>query len=491
MNTYIGIDLGTSGVKLLLVTGDGRILSECTRHYPCLHPKEGWSEQDAQMWYVETLAGLAQLLEGQDRSLVRGIAAAGQMHGLVTLDKEGNLIRPAILWNDGRAQAQTEYLNGIVGKSELSRLTGNVAFAGFTAPKLMWMREHERKNFARISRIMLPKDYLVYRLCGEFSTDCSDAGGTLLFDVKNRAWSQEMCGVCGISEHMLPKVYESFSPIGTLKNTIAEELGLPRGVTVAAGAGDNAAAAVGMGAVGEGECNISVGTSGTIFISSDKFVPCTNNSLHSFCHADGGWHLLACILSAAASHLWWMKDVLRTSDFAEEEQDLYKRLGKSEVFFLPYLMGERCPHNDPSARAAFIGMSATTSREDMTLAVLEGVAFALNECLTLAKDSGISVPRATLCGGGAKSRVWRKIISSVLDIPLSVPRTEHGPALGAAMLAMTACGEYPSVRAASRALSSAGRENTSFITPDGALAEHYAARYQKYRAIYPALKSIF
>ena len=178
MSTYIGIDLGTSGVKLLLVTGDGRILSECTRHYPCLHPKEGRSEQDAQMWYVETLAGLAQLLEGQDRSLVRGIAAAGQMHGLVTLDKEGNLIRPAILWNDGRAQAQTEYLNGIVGKSELSRLTGNVAFAGFTAPKLMWMREHERKNFARISRIMLPKDYLVYRLCGEFSTDCSDAGGT-------------------------------------------------------------------------------------------------------------------------------------------------------------------------------------------------------------------------------------------------------------------------------------------------------------------------
>ena len=318
MNTYIGIDLGTSGAKFLLVAADGRILTENTQTYPVFYPQSGWSEQNPEDWYSAALRGMEELLKGQDRDAVKGISFGGQMHGLVVLDKEDKVIRPAILWNDGRTEKQTEYLNESVGKDKLSAYTGNIAFAGFTAPKILWMKENEPQNFARIAKIMLPKDYLAYRLSGAFVTDYSDASGMLLLDVKGRRWSKEMCKICAIDETLLPSLYESYEIVGTLKKEIRMLLGLSENVKIAAGAGDNAAAAVGTGVVGEGGCNISLGTSGTLFVSSEKYKEDKVNALHSFCHADGGWHLMGCILSAASCNTWWSDKILQTSDYARE-----------------------------------------------------------------------------------------------------------------------------------------------------------------------------
>ena len=486
MNTYIGIDLGTSGAKFLLVAADGTILAENTQTYPVSYPQSGWSEQNPEDWFAATLRGLKELLAGQDKSLVKGISFGGQMHGLVALDREDNVIRPAILWNDGRTEEETRYLNEAVGKDKLSAWTGNIAFAGFTAPKLLWLKKHEPENFARISKIMLPKDYLAYKLSGAFSTELSDASGMLLLDVKNRRWSPEMCELCGISEQMLPKLHESYEVVGTLKAEIAEQLGL-REVKVIAGAGDNAAAAVGTGVVGEGGSNISLGTSGTLFVSSETYKEDKINALHSFCHADGGWHLMGCILSAASCNSWWSDHILQTTDYAAEQAGLDDFLGRNDVYFLPYLMGERSPHNDVTARGAFIGMRPDTTRGQMTLAVLEGVAFALRDCMEAAKKNGAHIARTKLCGGGAKSKLWRKIVANVMNMPVDIPQTEQGPGFGAAMLAMVGCGEYGSVQAAADAIVRV-RET---VLPDPEIAAAYEEKYRHFTKLYPALKGLF
>lgn len=448
MNTYIGIDLGTSGTKFLLVSVNGEILGENTQSYAVSYPHSGWSEQSPELWYKAALTGLKELLQGQDKSAVKGISFGGQMHGLVVLDKDDNVIRPCILWNDGRTEKQTKYLNEVIGKDKLSEYTGNIAFAGFTAPKILWLKENEPENFAEIAKIMLPKDYLAYKLSGSFCTDHSDASGMLLLDIKNRRWSKEMCEICGISESMLPKLYESYETVGTLKKEIAEELGLSEEVKIIAGAGDNAAAAVGTGVVGEGGCNISLGTSGTLFVSATQYKEDKVNALHSFCHADGGWHLMGCILSAASCNAWWSDKILETNNYIKEQDGLEEYLGKNDVYFLPYLMGERSPHNDVNARGAFIGMRPDTTRKQMTLAVLEGVTFALRDCLEAAKKNGIEVKKTKLCGGGAKSPLWRKIVANVMNMPVEIPQTEQGPAYGCAMLAMVGCGEYKTVKEA-------------------------------------------
>ena len=487
MNTYVGIDLGTSGAKFLLVAADGTILAENTQTYPVFYPRSGWSEQNPEEWFAAAVRGLKELLQGQDKAAVKGISFGGQMHGLVALDKDDNVIRPAILWNDGRTEQETAYLNRIIGKEKISAYTGNIAFAGFTAPKILWMKRNEPENFKEIARIMLPKDYLAYRLSGRFCTDVSDASGTLLLDVKNRRWSPEMCAVCGISEQQLPELFESFEPVGTLKGEIAEELGLSAGVRVIAGAGDNAAAAVGTGVVGEGGCNLSLGTSGTLFVSSEKYKEDKVNALHSFCHADGGWHLMGCILSAASCNAWWSDKILQTEDYAREQAGLEEFLGENSVYFLPYLMGERSPHNDVNARGAFIGMRPDTSRGQMTLAVLEGVAFALRDCLEAARKNGVRIGRTMLCGGGAKSPLWRKIIANVMDLPVDLPQTEQGPSFGAAMLAMVGCGEYATVRAAAEAIVRV-RET---VFPDPAIARRYEEHYAVFRSLYPALRGVF
>lgn len=408
------------------------------------------------------------------------------MHGLVILDKEDKVIRPALLWNDGRTYEECDYLNNEIGKEKLSEYTANISFTGFTAPKILWVKNKEPENFARISKIMLPKDYIAYKLTGVHCTDLSDASGMLLLDVKNRRWSQEMCEICGIGEEMLPKLFESYECVGTVKEEIAKELGIPATVKVAAGAGDNAAAAVGTGTVGEGMCNISLGTSGTIFISSKKFGVDKFNALHAFAHADGYYHLMGCMLSAASCNKWWMEDIIGTDAYAKEQKDIVK-LGENHVYFLPYLMGERSPHNNPNARGTFIGMTMDTTRADMTQAVLEGVTFALRDSLEVARSLGIHLERTKICGGGAKSPLWKKMIANILNLKVDVIESEEGPALGGAMLAAVACGEYESVEAAAKKIV----KIVDTVYPEEELVAKYEARYQQFKEIYPACKPLF
>ena len=483
---YIGVDLGTSAVKLLLMDEKGEIRKIVSKEYPLYFPHPGWSEQNPEDWFLKTVEGIKELTAECEKSKVAGISFGGQMHGLVALDGEDRVIRPAILWNDGRTGEETDYLNEVIGKDKLSEHTANIAFAGFTAPKILWMKKHEPENFAKIRKIMLPKDFLAYKLSGVFCTDVSDASGVLLLDVKNRCWSKEMLDICGISEKQLPKLYESFQAVGTLRPEIAEELGLSGQVKVIAGAGDNAAAAVGTGTVGEGMCNISLGTSGTVFISSKSFGVDENNALHSFAHADGNYHLMGCMLSAASCNKWWNEDILKTKDFAAEQAQI-TRLGENNVFYLPYLMGERSPHNNPDARAMFIGMSMDTTREDMTQAVLEGVAFALRDSLEVAKSLGIRIERTKICGGGAKSPLWKKMIANIMNLKVDVIESEEGPALGGAMLAAVGCGEYPDVETIAEKLVKV----VDTVEPEDELVAKYEEKYQKFKKIYPAVKELY
>ncbi len=482
----IGVDLGTSAVKLLLMDEEGAIKNIVSREYPLYFPHPGWSEQNPQDWYAQAVEGIRELTKGFDKNEVKGIGFGGQMHGLVALDEHDQVIRPAILWNDGRTAKETDYLNQTIGQEKLSQYTANIAFAGFTAPKILWMKEHEPENFAKICKIMLPKDYLAYRLTGSFCTDVSDASGMLLMDVQHKCWSEEMLKICGITKEQLPQLYESFQVVGTLKPDIARELGLSDTVKVVAGAGDNAAAAVGTGTVGEGMCNISLGTSGTIFISSENFRVDGNNALHSFAHADGGYHLMGCMLSAASCNKWWMEEILKTSAY-EQEQAGVDRLGQNRVFYLPYLMGERSPHNDPKARAMFIGMSMDTTREEMTQAVLEGVAFGLRDSLEVARSLNLSIQRTKICGGGAKSPLWKKIIANVMDLSVDVMESEEGPAMGGAMLAAVGCGVFDSVKDAAEKLVKV----VDTVEPEADLTAKYQERYEKFRRIYPTVKELY
>ena len=403
-------------MKLLLTNESGEILNSVTKEYPLSFPRPGWSEQDPRDWWKAVQHGILELTENFNKDQVRGIGCGGQMHGLVALDEDDRVIRPAILWNDGRTAEETEWLNTVIGKEKLSELTANIAFAGFTAPKLLWMKRHEPENFARIKKIMLPKDYINYRLTGVHSCDYSDASGMLLLDVAHRCWSKEMLEICGISEEQMPKLFESYEVTGTLRGFVSGSLGLPRDCRVVAGAGDNAAAAVGTGVVGEGGCNISLGTSGTIFISSKKFGVDPNNALHAVAHADG----------------------------------------------------------------------VDTGRSDMVQAVLEGVAFAIRDSFEIAKSLGIPIVSSRLCGGGAKSPLWRKILADILNIRLEIPQTEEG-GYGAAMLAMVGCGEYKSVEECAGVLTSVSET----IEPDPAAAARYETQYLKFKKIYPAMKTLF
>ena len=483
---YLGIDLGTSAVKLLAMDKDGKILKTVSVEYPISFPQSGWSEQNPEDWYKGTMEGIGKLLDGLNDTEVDGIGVGGQMHGLVILDSDDNVIRPAILWNDGRTTAETDYLNTEIGMDKLSEYTGNIAFAGFTAPKVLWVKNNEPENFSKISKLMLPKDYIVYRLTGSYVSDYSDASGMLLMDVKNKCWSKEMLEICGISDVQMPELHESFDVVGTVKAEIAAELGISGELKVVAGAGDNAAAAVGTGTVGAGGCNLSLGTSGTLFISNDKFSVDSKNSLHSFAHADGGFHLMGCMLSAASCNKWWMDEILRDKDYSGNQAGIEK-LGENNVFFMPYLMGERSPHNNPKVRAGFLGMSMDTTREDMVQAVLEGVAFGLRDSLEVARSLGIKVEVSNICGGGAKSPLWRKIIANVMNIKLEIQENDEGPALGGAILAAVGCGRYANVIEASKSLVKV----VETVEPDPELVEKYEKKYQQFVKLYPTVKDLY
>ena len=482
---YIGVDLGTSALKLVMMKGNGELVKTVSKEYPLYFPHSGWSEQKPEDWFIAVKEGLKEIAAGLDDK-IGGISFGGQMHGLVILDKDDNVLRPAILWNDGRSTEETDYLNNVIGKEKLSELTANIAFAGFTAPKILWVKNNEPEIFAKISKIMLPKDYISYMLSGSFSTDYSDASGMLLLDVKNKKWSKEMIDICSISEDMLPKLYESYEVIGTIKPELAKELGLNEGIKIVAGAGDNAAAAIGTATVGEGACNISLGTSGTVFISSKNFGVDSFNALHSFAHADGNYHLMGCMLSAASCNKWWMEEILKTKDFSKEQENI-ENLGENNVFFLPYLMGERSPHNDPDAAGTFIGMRMDTKREDMTLAVFEGVTFALRDSLEVARSLGIKIERTMICGGGAKSPLWKRLVANILNVEVEVPVSEEGPGFGAAILAAVGCGEYESVEEAAKSIIKIKEK----IKSEADLVVKYEEKYQKFKKIYPALKDVF
>ncbi|MCR5790559.1 MAG: xylulokinase [Lachnospiraceae bacterium] len=483
---YIGVDLGTSAVKLLLMQGDGKIVNVVSREYPISFPHPGWSEQKPEDWWAQTLGGLKELTKDCDKESIKGISFGGQMHGLVVLDENDQVIRPAILWNDGRTGHETDYLNNVIGKEHLSEFTANIAFAGFTAPKLLWMKKNEPENFDRIQKIMLPKDYIAYMLSGVHCTDVSDASGMLLFDVKNKCWSKDMLEICSVKESQMAKVYESFEVVGTIRPEIAKDLGFSLDVKIIAGAGDNAAAAIGTGTVGDGRCNISLGTSGTIFISSKTFCVDDQNALHAFAHADGYYHLMGCMLSAASCNKWWMEDIIGTNDYGKEQAAIEK-LGENHVFFLPYLMGERSPHNNPDARGMFIGMTMDTTRADMTQAVLEGVAFGIRDSFEVAKSQGIRINSTKICGGGAKSPLWKKIMANVLGIDVEVIESEEGPGYGGAILAAVGCGEYQSVEEAADRLVKV----IDVIHPEPALVEKYEKKYQYFKKLYPTVKALW
>ncbi len=458
MNYYIGIDLGTSAVKLIIIDENLKIVKTASEDYPISFPQPNWSEQNPSDWWEAVQKGIRTLLDGLTPSDIKGIGVGGQMHGLVLLDSDDNILRPAILWNDTRTGKQTDYLNNVIGKEKLQELTGNIAFAGFTAPKILWLQENEPDILKKCSKICLPKDYINYMLTGVFATDVSDASGTLYFDVEKRQWSKEMLNVLGISVSLLPSVFESGETIGR-----TSLFGL--NADVVAGAGDNAAAAIGTGTLSEGQCNISLGTSGTVFIPTERFVKTENPAIHSFCHANGKYHLMACILSAASCNKWLNETVFESRYTTAVSKD-------NDLYFLPYLSGERCPHNDGNVRGAFIGISHATSREDMQRAVFEGVSFAIKDCISLCPNE---IKRATVCGGGSKSKAWMQILSNILDMELDIIENE-GPALGGALLA---------------AGKNINPQIEYTIIPDSSKMDSYERKYAKFKKIYPALKDLY
>lgn len=478
---YLGVDLGTSSVKLLLL-GDKGICNIVSKEYPINYPEKGWVEQNPEDWWNKTIEGIKEITKGIDKKEVKGISFGGQMHGLVILDKNDEVIRPAILWNDTRTQEETDYLNNIIGKKKLIELTGNIAFAGFTAPKILWLKNNEPYNFSKIDKIMLPKDYIAYKLTGNHCTDVSDASGMLLLDVKNRRWSNEMLSITGVLEEHLPKLYESYEIVGKIKDDVANELGFEN-VSVIAGASDNAASAVGTGTVNTGDCNISLGTSGTIFAACDKYNADYENAIHNFCHANGKYHYMACILSAASCNRWWIENILGKSDYKSVYKN-YNKIGENDIFFLPYMMGERSPLNDADIRGMFYGLSMSTTKQDMAVAVLEGVAFALRQNIDIIRSMDIKIKESKICGGGTKNKLWLKIIANVVNIELVVPENQEGASFGAALLALRGCDEkrYGEVMA--------NLKEKERIVPDLNLVNKYNEKYKKFLRFYPAIKSI-
>lgn len=480
MNKYIGIDLGTSSIKLSLVNTKGIIEKEVSGEYP-LFTKGSYSEQNPKDWFKTFEICLDKLLAKTNPKEVKGFSFSGQMHGLVILDKNDKVLRPCILWNDTRSVEETNYLNNKISKSLLNKLTGNIAYAGFTAPKLLWVKNNEPAIFKKIAKIMLPKDYLAYMLTGNFTTDYSDAAGTLYLDVKNKVWSKQMLNILGISERQLPRLYESYEYIGKVKEAFAKKHKL-EDVKVFIGAGDNAASAIGMGVTSQDCVNISLGTSGTILIPLDRFIEAKNNALHAFNHANGKWCYLGCILSAASCRKWFIQKVL--NDDYDKIDKLTANVNADGLYFLPYLSGERSPHNDTNIRGAFIGLNHNTDRAVMNKALMEGVAFALRDCLEVARANNINPKYATICGGGAKSNEWIKIIANVMN--LSVYKSNGSGSYGAALLAMIGNKEFKDFKE----LNSKLIKHTNPVKPITKLVKYYEDKYKVFKKLYPALKNI-
>ncbi|HET7807501.1 MAG TPA: xylulokinase [Gaiellaceae bacterium] len=473
-SAFVGLDVGTTGVKAIAVSQEGDVVARAEREYPLSTPAPGWAEQDPEDWWRASEAALAAV--GADDAA--GIGLSGQMHGLVALDEADRVIRPAILWNDQRTAAECEEIERRIGVERLIRLTGNRALTGFTAPKLLWLRTHEPEAYGRIRHVLLPKDYVRLRLTGEYATDVADASGTLLFDVAGRCWSAELLEALELPAEWLPAALESPAPSGRTAG----------GTPVAAGAGDQAAGALGVGVAGPGPLSVVLGTSGVVFAALPAYAPEPEARLHVFCHAvPGAWHAMGVMLSAAGS-LRWFRDA-----FAPGEP--YDRLlagaegvepGADGVLFLPYLSGERTPHADPRARAAFTGLGLEHGRAALTRAVLEGVAYGLRDSLELLRRLGVQAEYGRVSGGGARSRLWLRIVASTLGIPLELTAAEEGAAFGAALLGAVAAGAFADVHEAVAACVRVGER----FEPDAGWVRAYEAGYPRFRALYPSLEHL-
>ena len=478
---FIGVDLGTSACKFLLMDEKGAILNITSRSYDVEYPRPGWSQQDPADWWRAVREGVPELLAGFDASQVAGIGCGGQMHGLVALDEKDEVIRPAILWNDGRTQAQTDALNAR-GLSYLAERVGNAAFAGFTAPKLMWMKRHEPENFARIAKIMLPKDFVAYKMSGVFGSDVSDDSGTLYFDVKNRAWSAPLLGIIGITEEQLPAIFESTDVIGHISEEFAAASGLPVSAKVVMGGGDQAVGAVGTGTVKEGRMFFSLGTSGVVFAPCAEFAASTNGGMHVFRHANGRFHFMGCMLSAAGSMQWWSEEVtgMSVGDLLDEMPGVCT----DAPIFLPYLMGERSPINDPNAKGAFYGINLAHKRADLTKAVVDGICFGLKDCYDNILGMGAEAGFARVIGGGSRSDKWMQILSDITGVELRRINTSDGAGLGAVILAMVGTGAVPSLDEACDRLI----RDTDVFLPSESEHRAYAEKFAAFKELYARLK---
>ncbi|MBU0477196.1 xylulokinase [bacterium] len=490
MEYTIGIDIGTTGVKTLLCSNKGEIISSSLAEYSLSHPKPGWAEQDPCDWWKATVESIKSVINEADISKedVKSIGLTGQMHGAVFLDSGNNVLRPAILWCDQRTAAECDDINRIIGKENLINLVSNPALTGFTAPKILWVKKNEPQIYEKTKKILLPKDYIRFRLTGEFAGDVSDASGTLLFDVTNRIWSTTMLEKLDIDKNFMPQVVESSEVTGRITKDVSELTGLFSETIVVGGAGDQAAGAVGCGIVEEGIISSTIGTSGVVFAYADKVKNDPLGRLHTFCHAvPGKWHVMGVMLAAGGSFKW-LRDTLGENSYqVMTEQALKAPVGSEGLIFLPYLMGERTPHADPDAKAVFFGISPRHTRSHIIRSVMEGVSFGLRDSMEIINELGIPVSEIRASGGGAKSKLWRQIQADVNKEAIYTINVDEGPAFGAALLAMVGAKIYASVPEACRQTIKT-IEKTEPIVENTKIYDEY---YRLYKNLYKSLKDNF
>jgi len=481
--TYLGIDIGTSGVKAILMDEKGKLLGEASAPLEVSRPKPGWSEQKAEDWWTALLAAVDKLAaeHKSEMSALRGLGLSGQMHGATLLDKDDRVLRPAILWNDGRSFAECAEMEA--AEPRLREIAGNIAMPGFTAPKLLWVRKHEPEIFARTAKVLLPKDYVRFLLTGAFVSEMSDASGTLWLDVAKRDWSDALLKATGLDRSHMPSLVEGSAPSGDLKAELIKRWGIAGPVVVAGGGGDNAASACGIGAIRPGEGFVSLGTSGVLFVSNDRFRPNTAGAVHAFCHAiPDTWHQMGVILSATDS-LNWLSRITGQDAAALSNEAEAQFTGPGEEIFLPYLSGERTPHNNANARGSFVGLSHLSDPARLAQAVMEGVTFAFRDCQRVLGDAGTQIDHLLAVGGGSKSNLWLRMLATNLNMPIALPHDgDYGGAFGAARLGLCAAeGADPATVMTLPAIK-------SVVEPDAALADAYAKQYARYRALYEPIE---
>lgn len=488
---YLGIDLGTSSVKVLAINDKNEIVGDTSREYPVDFPQDKWAEQDPADWWGETVLCIKDLIAKYDipKDGIKAISFSGQMHGLVALGSENEVLMPAIIWCDNRTEEECVDITNHFGSEKLSEIVGNKALTGFTAPKILWVKKNRPEIYAKIKHIMLPKDYVSFKLTGNYSTDVSDASGMILLDVEKRTWSKEMLDYLELDESVLPKLFESYEVTGVVSDTVLAELGLEGEILVTGGAGDQAAGAVGTGTVKEGIVSVTLGTSGVVFAAHETYaVDSDGNRLHAFCHANGKYHSMGVMLSAANCLKWWVDTIGEGSSFDELLEEAAKvPAGSNNLVFLPYLMGERTPYADPDAKGSFVGMTMNTERGHMTRAVLEGVAFGLRDSLEILKDLNIPIEEVRVIGGGAKSTLWKQILADVFGVKIQEINTNQGGGLGAAILAATGAGHYKTVEEGCDSMISV----VNNVIPDPSNVVAYNKVYPLYQALYKDLEKWF